>query len=445
MSVSRDDLVIPATLPSWEEHVRRNSAFTSALLERIRQLEEGGSVAVGVFLGGYDQVADVTTDPGGALQTADNFNAGDYYLLSANGVFSTPIPEINGETGGTGDMLFSDGTEWILFAISTNYLSSQVDDTAQGVITFAQPPKSTNAPVAGEDLATRSYVDSADSSSISNHNLAANAHNGTLAGLTRENTFTAASQRMVFAASGLRFQEVAGIGEVEGTNVAGALAPLNLSGTAVNVKASGGNVLWQGTFSGQTITIIGFDSFDMANGELREQGRRVVTEAPIDGSAYLRRDAGWDLYEAPAVAPTPSFAYLANGDISGPWNTTVKTITGYSESNSTLDMAAFLNPAAGYIEIPTTGVWEVMATVVGGQGNDIKEESMRLWLRLSNHPTLPDADVVVDVFDVATDKTSDRAFSVAYKRPMEGGERIAIGVNATASMGTFSFEITSLK
>ncbi len=177
MSAVRNDLVIPATLPSWEEHVRRNSAFTQALLERVRQLEEGGNVGVGVFLGGYNQLTDVTTSPGGALQTADNFNSGDYYLLTQSGVFSTAIPELNGLTGGKGDQIFSDGTVWILFDVSSDFLSSQVDDTANGVITFNQVAKG-QTPVAGEDLSTKSYSDGAASSAVGAHNVDGTAHGG---------------------------------------------------------------------------------------------------------------------------------------------------------------------------------------------------------------------------------------------------------------------------
>ena len=162
-------------------------------------------------------------------------------------------------------------------------------------------------------------------------------------------------------------------------------------------------------------------------------------DVPVDGVPYNRQDRLW----VPAPRPT-SFAYLAQGGISGAWNTTLKTLTGYSDSNSTLDMAGFLNPSAGYIEIPEAGVWEVQATVTGDQGNDTKEEAMRLWVQYRNGPS-GDLDIVLDVFDVATDKTTERAFAFSYKRVLDGGDRVYLAVNATSGMGTFSFVVTSLE
>ncbi len=92
-----------------------------------------------------------------------------------------------------------------------------------------------------------------------------------------------------------------------------------------------------------------------------------------------------------------------------------------------------LNPVAGTMVIPEDGLYELTAWVIGNQGNDTKEESLRLLLDVDG------TNDFIDVFDIATDKTSDRSLSASFVRRYTAGQTVSLLMNATTGLGTFAF------
>ena len=118
-----------------------------------------------LFLGLYNQVGDNVTAGAGSgspLLTAGNYNDGEYYVLDRAGVFSTSITELNGLTGATNDRIFAVGGTWYLVTATQDFLSSVVDDTAAGIITFTQPPVGSAAATAATELIRKGESDSGD-------------------------------------------------------------------------------------------------------------------------------------------------------------------------------------------------------------------------------------------------------------------------------------------
>lgn len=111
------------------------------------------------LLGVYDQTTDAPTivcspDPQVVL-------AGDYWICTANGACISACANINGLVAGPGDQIVWSGTAWELIAVSGSYLSSQIDDTANGHITLAAGGTSNTAPTLANHLARKAEVDAA--------------------------------------------------------------------------------------------------------------------------------------------------------------------------------------------------------------------------------------------------------------------------------------------
>ena len=115
-------------------------------------------------------------------------------------------------------------------------------------------------------------------------------------------------------------------------------------------------------------------------------------------------------------------------------------IQGYEFARAVGDVVVV--PETGTISIFETGWYRVNLWVFGTQGNDAKEEAIRCMLRISN-TAAQDGDYVLDVFDVATDKTTERCFNAGILRFFEPGAQLQIAMNATAGMGTFTVVNTS--
>ena len=98
-----------------------------------------------------------------------------------------------------------------------------------------------------------------------------------------------------------------------------------------------------------------------------------------------------------------------------------------------------VNPAAGTITIPETGVWRITALLIGEQGNDDKEEMMFLDLDVDG------VRGIIALFDVATDKTQYRAFSSSFTRAATSGMVLKLRGRATSGLGTFSVETVSFE
>jgi len=135
---------------SWRQAIR------AQVLENDRRITSQ-------FLGVLDQTTDVVSPGGGNLPAASALDAGSYYVLEVTGVFAvTNAPELNGQNGGAGDTIISDGTVWILLPQSQDFLSSVVADTATGVITFDPAPISNTAAALGTELVRKQEMDASD-------------------------------------------------------------------------------------------------------------------------------------------------------------------------------------------------------------------------------------------------------------------------------------------
>ena len=120
--------------------------------------------------------------------------------------------------------------------------------------------------------------------------------------------------------------------------------------------------------------------------------------------------ANWDGIEDPIVGYTNE----------GSWN-------GGQPSN--------LDAVNGTITIPSAGVYRITAFVSGNQGNLAFNEAM--WLLFNDGVG---GQVVVDVFDVSSNKTSGRVFFGQLFLPFQGGEVTFLSTLASADMGTFDYQ-----
>ena len=118
------------------------------------------------------------------------------------------------------------------------------------------------------------------------------------------------------------------------------------------------------------------------------------------------------------------------------------TITNYPEVHSKGTMIGQHNAATGVITIPHDDYYQVSTWIYGNQGDDTKEQVIRLGVRVANAPPgqnfVQDGDYVVDLFDVATDKTYERTLSGSFTVELGEGSDISMIMNASASMGTFT-------
>jgi len=101
-----------------------------------------------VLIGYYNvttQLVEGGVYDGLALPVASAVEDRQYMIVLNTGTLITPnAPEINGTVVGTGDIIRSYDDLWYVEAISGDYLSSVVDDTANGNITLAKTPTDPN-------------------------------------------------------------------------------------------------------------------------------------------------------------------------------------------------------------------------------------------------------------------------------------------------------------
>ncbi len=92
------------------------------------------------LLGIYDQVADDTGTGQLVCASDPSIQDGDSYIVDTVGVCSTLCPDIAGQTCGPGDQIIAVDGVWRLVPTSQSYLSSVVDDVAEGHITLIKTP-----------------------------------------------------------------------------------------------------------------------------------------------------------------------------------------------------------------------------------------------------------------------------------------------------------------
>ena len=175
---------------------------------------------------------------------------------------------------------------------------------------------------------------------------------------------------------------------------------------------------------------------------LSDWSRTTVEDVPQDNELYGRT---WLTSEpAPkwATVPGAQMAGLTGTAVNFSVGTGITTITEYDQGYEVgEEFSAKVNQSAGTIEIPETGLYTIKISVLGEQGNSLKEESFYLW-----HRSTIDGDRIAATFQVATDKTPRwRQLSNAFDLQYQEGEVISLGLSATGSMGTFDFEHARLQ
>lgn len=154
---------VPVSLPTWLELNRRTSLLSQEVIDALVAIN--GRVTTS-FRGVWDQVADNSPQLAGPLDDAANYTNGDYYTCSVSGVatdLNGQKPELVGQNLGTGDQVIALDGVWLTLAFSTDFLSSVVDDTAAGLITFSvSAPHCPVTPSAADDLTRKGYVDGQD-------------------------------------------------------------------------------------------------------------------------------------------------------------------------------------------------------------------------------------------------------------------------------------------
>ena len=113
-------------------------------------------------------------------------------------------------------------------------------------------------------------------------------------------------------------------------------------------------------------------------------------------------------------------------------------VTGWPESvASGVFVDTPPDTGSGIITVPIASEITITPRLVWTQGNDNKELAYLLWLRTSGT-----GDTVIDVFDVATDKTTWRAAGSPFSFQAQAGETFQLGMswNGDSSPGTSSFQ-----
>ena len=136
----------------------------------------------------------------------------------------------------------------------------------------------------------------------------------------------------------------------------------------------------------------------------------------------------------------PSMALAGTVD-SFTLNTTDSKLVNYSLSGEA-NTSGNIDAVAGEITIPSNGIYTIRPLALGLQGNDTKEEDIHLLLDVA----VVDAErYIIDVFTVATDKTSSRALGRAFSRFFQAGQVLSLWMYATADLGTFTVATTTFE
>lgn len=122
------------------------------------------------------------------------------------------------------------------------------------------------------------------------------------------------------------------------------------------------------------------------------------------------------------------------------FDTTPSKLINYSDSdNWDGGSATPIDAANGELTIPETGLYRIVALLIGEQGNTTKEESMIFQIDVNS------TKFTVDVFDVATDKTDLRSFNSVFTRRLSQNDVVSLFAVATANMGTFTVESSTFE
>ena len=162
------------------------------------------------------------------------------------------------------------------------------------------------------------------------------------------------------------------------------------------------------------------------------------SDAPNDGDVYARQSLAW------LKMPPPDIGALYGTTDAFTMGTSPTVLLNYASSGENGNFVGNVHSTSGLIIIPETGLYRIKAWVFGTQGNNTKEETMRLGLRIVNTVS-QDGDYPKWAFDVATDKTNERSFMFSQTLSLPQMAFLALYMNATASMGTFTVVDTTFE
>ena len=101
-----------------------------------------------------------------------------------------------------------------------------------------------------------------------------------------------------------------------------------------------------------------------------------------------------------------------------------------------------IDPAAGEITIPATGIYTVTGSLIGYQGNTNKEEWMEMRFRVVNGGT---TDYRVAEREIPTDKTDIRSLLFTLTRVFTAGDVLSLWVWGSTGLGTFTVDATTFE
>ena len=169
-----------------------------------------------------------------------------------------------------------------------------------------------------------------------------------------------------------------------------------------------------------------------------DDGLRNI-KVPIFGSSfmfsYVAADNTWRVPIAADMSPQRQALFGAPGSYSP--GTSASAVTNWGDSKHTRFFNATPpNQTTGVLTAPEIGEYRLNFKLIHHQGNSNKELSILYWVMSSVA-----GNYVIDVFDVATDKTDYRTGGASFLMDCAAGEELRLGISREGgSIGTTSFE-----
>ena len=141
---------------------------------------------ISVLMGSYNPTDEQVTNPAGTIPDPATLNAGEYYIVSPDsGVIDTVWPDITGLFAEVGDTIHvTTENKYLLVKQGSDFISSVVDDSAAGHITFEAGASSDVAATSNNHLVRKSQTDAIQLDIDTHEALTNNPHTVTHAQLT---------------------------------------------------------------------------------------------------------------------------------------------------------------------------------------------------------------------------------------------------------------------
>ncbi len=114
-------------------------------------------------------------------------------------------------------------------------------------------------------------------------------------------------------------------------------------------------------------------------------------------------------------------------------NSTRSRLEGWEYAIQSEGFNGSISPDNGTITVNEPSWVRCIALAGGTQGNNVKEEMTYFELGVNG------SYIVLDLFDVATDKTDERAWQFTRSFPLDAGGTLDLWLSASAGLGTFTF------